>query len=148
MAVSEVVPLSKPGILMKVPGWLFDQQGPLALRPGALPGILPWFLRFVACARHSKIAEIARDLARLTHRVYEDYAPLLDACPDRNLLGQRPIIEVFDSPPPWSANVRIWSCAGAWDSSPKNWTPPPSAIWNRPWPESSTMACCSPTGAR
>ncbi|MDF5807959.1 FAD-dependent oxidoreductase [Pseudomonas aeruginosa] len=135
MAVSEVVPLSKPGILMKVPGWLFDQQGPLALRPGALPGILPWFLRFVACARHSKIAEIARDLARLTHRVYEDYAPLLDACPDRNLLGQRPIIEVFDSPPPWSANVRIWSCAGAWDSSPKNWTPPPSAIWNRPWPE-------------
>ncbi|MGG6910448.1 UNVERIFIED_CONTAM: FAD-dependent oxidoreductase, partial [Pseudomonas aeruginosa] len=98
MAVSEVVPLSKPGILMKVPGWLFDQQGPLALRPGALPGILPWFLRFVACARHSKIAEIARDLARLTHRVYEDYAPLLDACPDRNLLGQRPIIEVFDSP--------------------------------------------------
>ncbi|MBN0182613.1 amino acid dehydrogenase, partial [Pseudomonas aeruginosa] len=62
MAVSEVVPLSKPGILMKVPGWLFDQQGPLALRPGALPGILPWFLRFVACARHSKIAEIARDL--------------------------------------------------------------------------------------
>ncbi|HBO3621789.1 FAD-dependent oxidoreductase [Pseudomonas aeruginosa] len=98
MAVSEVIPLSKPGILMKVPGWLLDQQGPLALRPGALPGILPWFLRFVACARHSKIAEIARDLARLTHRVYEDYAPLLDACPDRNLLGQRPIIEVFDSP--------------------------------------------------
>ncbi|KWR84799.1 MULTISPECIES: FAD-binding oxidoreductase [Pseudomonas] len=98
MAVSEVIPLSKPGILMKVPGWLLDQRGPLALRPSALPGILPWFLRFVACARHSKIAEIARDMARLTHHVYEDYAPLLDACADKSLLGQRPIIEVFDSP--------------------------------------------------
>ncbi|MBO3278106.1 NAD(P)/FAD-dependent oxidoreductase [Pseudomonas schmalbachii] len=98
MAVSEVIPLSKPGILMKVPGWLLDQKGPLALRPSALPGILPWFLRFVACARHSKIVEIARDMAQLTHHVYQDYAPLLDACEDRNMLGQRPIIEVFDSP--------------------------------------------------
>ena len=147
MAVSEVVPLSA-GHSDESPWLAVRPAGSVGPAPGALPGILPWFLRFVACARHSKIAEIARDLARLTHRVYEDYAPLLDACPDRNLLGQRPIIEVFDSPPPWSANVRIWSCAGAWDSSPKNWTPPPSAIWNRPWPESSTMACCSPTGAR
>ena len=98
MAVSEVIPLSKPGILKKTPGWLLDQKGPLALRPGALPGILPWFLRFLACARHSKIVEIAEDMATLTHQVYEDYAPLLAACPDKTLMGQRPIIEVFDTP--------------------------------------------------
>ncbi|MFK0309787.1 NAD(P)/FAD-dependent oxidoreductase [Pseudomonas sp. NPDC090233] len=98
MAVSEVIPLSKPGILMKIPGWLMDQKGPLALRPSALPGILPWFLRFLACARASKINEIAQDMARLTQHVYEDYAPLLDACPDKALLGDRPILEVFDSP--------------------------------------------------
>ncbi|PTV51781.1 NAD(P)/FAD-dependent oxidoreductase [Pseudomonas putida] len=98
MAVSEVIPLSKPGILMKIPGWLLDQKGPLALRPSALPGILPWFLRFLACARSSKIHEIAQDMARLTQHVYQDYAPLLDACPDKTLLGDRPILEVFDSP--------------------------------------------------
>jgi len=98
MAVSEVIPLSKPGILKKIPGWLLDQKGPLALRPGALPGILPWFLRFLACARHSKIVEIAKDMATLTHPVYEDYAPLLAACPDKTLMGQRPIIEVFNTP--------------------------------------------------
>ncbi|WP_409260080.1 MULTISPECIES: NAD(P)/FAD-dependent oxidoreductase [unclassified Pseudomonas] len=98
MAVSEVIPLSKPGILMKIPGWLLDQKGPLALRPSALPGILPWFLRFLACARSSKIHEIAQDMARLTQHVYQDYAPLLDACQDKTLLGDRPILEVFDSP--------------------------------------------------
>ncbi|MGJ7548959.1 NAD(P)/FAD-dependent oxidoreductase [Pseudomonas alloputida] len=98
MAVSEVIPLSKPGILMKIPGWLLDQNGPLALRPSALPGILPWFMRFLACARPAKIHEIAQDMARLTQHVYENYAPLLDACPDKSLLGQRPILEVFDSP--------------------------------------------------
>jgi len=98
MAVSEVIPLSKPGILKKIPSWLLDQKGPLALRPSALPGILPWFLRFVANARHSKIVEIAEAMTTLTEKVYEDYAPLLDACPDKTLLGQRPIVEVFDTP--------------------------------------------------
>lgn len=98
MAVSEVIPLSKPGILMKVPGWLLDQNGPLALRPGALPGILPWFVRFVLCARHAKIVAIAQAMATLTHDVYADYAPLLDACEGDALMGERPIIEVFDDP--------------------------------------------------
>lgn len=96
MAVSEVIPLSKPGILMKVPGWLLDQKGPLAMRPGALPGILPWFLRFMSCARHSKIVDIARSMTTLTRNVYADYAPLLEACGDKALIGERPIIEVFN----------------------------------------------------
>jgi D-amino-acid dehydrogenase len=98
MAVSEVIPLSKPGILKKIPAWLLDQKGPLALRPSALPGILPWFLRFVSCARHSRIVDIANEMATLTHHVYEDYAPLLERCADKTLMGERPIIEVFDTP--------------------------------------------------
>ncbi|MEM5310852.1 FAD-dependent oxidoreductase [Paraburkholderia sp. JHI869] len=98
MAVSEVIPLSKPGILMKVPGWLMDQKGPLALRPSALPGIIPWFFRFLMCARPAKIVDIANAMATLTHDVYADYAPLLDACEDKALMGERPILEVFDDP--------------------------------------------------
>jgi D-amino-acid dehydrogenase len=98
MAVSEIIPLSKPGILMKVPGWLLDQKGPLALRPSALPGILPWFFRFVASARHARIVEIAQAMATLTRDVYADYAPLLAACEDKALMGERPILEVFDDP--------------------------------------------------
>ncbi|KAI3606022.1 D-amino acid dehydrogenase small subunit (plasmid) [Cupriavidus necator H850] len=90
MAVSEVIPLSKPGILAKVPGWLMDQEGPLALRPSALPGILPSFLRFVASARHSKIVSIAQAMATLTRDVYADYAPLLEMCDDKALLGETP----------------------------------------------------------
>jgi D-amino-acid dehydrogenase len=98
MAVSEIIPLSKPGILMKIPGWLMDQKGPLALRPSALPGIIPWFFRFLMCARHSKIVDIAQAMATLTHDVYADYAPLLEACDDKGLMGERPILEVFDNP--------------------------------------------------
>jgi len=98
MAVGEVVPLSKPGILRKVPGWLLDSTGPLALRPSALPGIFPWFMRFVACARPTRIRQIATELASLTQHAYDDYAPLLAACTQPNWFGEYPVLEVFESP--------------------------------------------------
>ncbi|RQR35469.1 FAD-dependent oxidoreductase [Burkholderia sp. Bp9143] len=98
ISVGEIIPLSKPGILMKVPGWLMDQTGPLALRPSALPRILPWFLRFMSCATHARIKDIAHAMASLTQDVFADYGPLLDACDDKALLVQRPVMEVFDSP--------------------------------------------------
>ncbi|RTY58302.1 FAD-dependent oxidoreductase [Pantoea sp. YU22] len=98
MAVSEIIPLSKPGILKRIPGWLLDQTGPLALRPAAVPSILPWFLRFVGNARPSRINAISQAMATLTREVYNDFAALLALCPDKTLLGQRPVIEVFDTP--------------------------------------------------
>lgn len=77
IAVSEIIPQSKPGIIKKVPGWLLDQKGPLALRPSALPGLLPWMLRFITHARRSRIDTIAHELATLTRRAFQDYEPCL-----------------------------------------------------------------------
>ncbi len=33
IAVTEVVPASVPGLIWRVPGWLIDPLGPLAIRP-------------------------------------------------------------------------------------------------------------------
>lgn len=98
LSVGEIIPLSKPGIVMKTPGWLLDQTGPLALRPRALPSLLPWFLKFLGNARHARIVDIANAMSTLTQHVFADYARLLDACDDKSLLVDRPIIEVFDGP--------------------------------------------------
>ena len=97
IAVSEIIPQSKPDIIKKVPGWLIDQKGPLALRPAALPGLLPWMLRFVSHARSSRINTIAHELASLTQRAFQDYAPLLENCRRDDLIGQHPTLELFDT---------------------------------------------------
>lgn len=97
MAVSEIIPLSKPGILKKVPGWMLDQKGPLALRPAALPRLLPWMVRFMANARRSRIEAIAAELASLTSKAYQDYQPLFNKCSDQDLVGSQPTLEVFDT---------------------------------------------------
>jgi len=53
------VPMSLPGTLAKVPGWLFDPEGPLAIRPAYLPRLAPWLLRFLGAGRAGRIAAAA-----------------------------------------------------------------------------------------
>lgn len=95
LAVSEVFPLSKSSMLKHIPAALIQRDGPLAIRASAFPGILPWAMHFLAHARASKIAATAEAMATLTRHAYRDYQTLLDACNDKNLIGQRPVIQVF-----------------------------------------------------
>jgi D-amino-acid dehydrogenase len=76
-AISDVIPLAEPGVLRKVPGWMLDPLGPLALRWRYLPSLMPWLLRFLAASRPSKVAALTRDLSALLGRVNEDYATLI-----------------------------------------------------------------------
>ncbi len=78
IATGAVAPVAMPGVFGKLPRWLFDPVGPLRLRWGYLPRLLPWLLRFVAAARPARVAAIADALRALN-------APALDAW--RALLG-------------------------------------------------------------
>ncbi|MFP3441382.1 amino acid dehydrogenase, partial [Pantoea sp. SIMBA_133] len=73
-----------------------DQKGPLALRPSALPGLLPWMLRFMTHARRSRIDTIAHELASLTRCAFQDYEPLFAKCRRDDLIGHHPTLELFD----------------------------------------------------
>jgi D-amino-acid dehydrogenase len=75
---SEVVPASVPGLVWRVPRWLFDPLGPLSLRPAHLPALLPWLVRFVRAGRHDEVERITAALAALMHPAYDDFLPLLD----------------------------------------------------------------------
>jgi len=65
LSPGSVVPMAMPGVLAGVPKMLFDAQGPLHVPPDYLLTALPWLARFVAAARPSQVAQIARSLARL-----------------------------------------------------------------------------------
>ncbi|ERE17763.1 NAD(P)/FAD-dependent oxidoreductase [Pseudogulbenkiania ferrooxidans] len=76
-AISDVIPLAEPGVLRKVPGWMLDPLGPLALRWRYLPTLAPWLLRFLAASRPRRVAELTQALAALLGRVNDDYAALI-----------------------------------------------------------------------
>lgn len=62
---SSIVPMSMPGILRDVPGWLLNPMGPLAIRWRYLPTIAPWLVRFMMAGTSEKVAAQARALRTL-----------------------------------------------------------------------------------
>lgn len=62
---SSIVPMSMPGVLKNVPGWLFDPMGPLSVRWSYLPKIAPWLVRFMRAGTPSKVAAQAQALRAL-----------------------------------------------------------------------------------
>lgn len=61
------VPIALPRMLPKVPGWLLDPLGPLAVRPSYFPKALPWLLKWIAAGRLPRVLAIS-DAMRTLHR--------------------------------------------------------------------------------
>lgn len=77
IAVTEFMPASRPSIWRQIPGWMLDPEGPVRVRPGYMPKLLPWFARFVATSRPGKLRQLEAEGAALCKRVYDDLLPLL-----------------------------------------------------------------------
>jgi D-amino-acid dehydrogenase len=78
IGISEIVPASAPGVVWRVPGWLFDPLGPLSLKLGHLPALLPWLWRFLRSGTPAEIKRLAAALAALARPCYDDLVPMLD----------------------------------------------------------------------
>ncbi|MEF7616714.1 FAD-dependent oxidoreductase [Aquincola sp. MAHUQ-54] len=88
-----VVPPALPGAWRKVPGWLADPMGPLAVRWRYLPKALPWLLRYLASgwteARVQRTADALRTMlsdAPALHRQLATEAGVPQLIEQRGLL--------------------------------------------------------------
>jgi len=77
IAVTEFMPASRPSVWRQIPGWMLDPQGPVCVRPSYLPKLVPWFLRFIAASRPSKLRELEAQGAALCARSLDDTLALL-----------------------------------------------------------------------
>jgi D-amino-acid dehydrogenase len=74
---SSVTPVSMPGVVWNVPGWLFDPLGPLSLRWAYLPAIAPWLIRFIRAGTPERVRAQARALRPLVGATLDALLPLL-----------------------------------------------------------------------
>lgn len=77
IAVTEFMPASRPSVWRKIPGWMLDPEGPVRVRPGYMPRLAPWFLRFIAASRPSRLRELEAQGAALCTRALDDTLALL-----------------------------------------------------------------------
>jgi D-amino-acid dehydrogenase len=77
IAVTEFMPASRPSVWKQIPGWMLHPEGPVRVKPSYMPRLVPWFLRFIAASRASKLRELEAQGAALCSRVHEDLGALL-----------------------------------------------------------------------
>jgi D-amino-acid dehydrogenase len=86
---SSVVPVGLPGMMFKVPGWLIDPLGPLAIRPAYLPRLLPWLWHFWRASSADRVTEIARALRPMIRDSLANYQPIVQAAGAAELIERK-----------------------------------------------------------
>jgi D-amino-acid dehydrogenase len=71
------VPQSLPGLWKKVPGWLLDPEGPLALRWSYVPRLTPWLLKFLRAGALDRLPAIADAMVTVNRPSLDMYHRLL-----------------------------------------------------------------------
>lgn len=77
VAVTEFMPASRPSVWRQIPGWMLNPEGPVRVRPGYMPRLVPWFLRFIAASRPSRLRALEAQGAALCAIALDDTQALL-----------------------------------------------------------------------
>ena len=109
-----VIPPAEPGIWKKVPGYLMDPLGPLAIRWSYLPKALPWLIKYLLSgwteARVEKTAFALRDLlkdAPLLHRKLAEEAGVPELVERNGVMHVFPSRGNFDNDLGWRLRKKV-----------------------------------------
>lgn len=109
LSPSSVLPVSWPGLWKKIPGWLSDPLGPLAVRLSYLPKAAPWLLRFIgAGSNFGKIDRLASAMRPLVEGCPQLHRKLAEEAGVGELIQQRGLLYIFPSKADFEAEADAW----------------------------------------
>ena len=104
-----VIPPAEPGTWRKVPSYLADPLGPLAIRWSHLPRILPWLARYLASgATSARVERTARALRDLLVDATELHAGLAKEAGVPHLVERRGVLHVYPDRSAFEADAGAW----------------------------------------
>jgi D-amino-acid dehydrogenase len=109
IAVTEIAPASAPGLALRIPGWLIDPLGPLAVRPAHAFKLAPWLLRFSRAGAPKEVARISAALSALNSRVYDDLLPLLQQTGLSGELTRKGALTVYETERGFRRDAGEWA---------------------------------------
>jgi len=80
------VPQSMPGLWRNIPKWVLHPEGPVKLRWGHLPHVLPWVAKFLAAGQAHRVPAIADAMFALNYPSLDLYRSLLKGTGGENLV--------------------------------------------------------------
>ena len=92
---SSALPNSLPGMMFKVPGWLFREDGPLFIQWQYFPKLIPWLIRFLNSANWDKVDETTSSLLALHASCFRLYQDLVKEIRAEDLIVESPVIHLY-----------------------------------------------------
>ena len=101
-----VIPPAEPGAWKKVPKYLMDPLGPLAIRWPYLPKVLPWLIRYLWSGwTEAKVEETARALRPLLKDAPSLHRKLAEEAGVSDLIERNGVMHIFPSRTPFDADL-------------------------------------------
>lgn len=97
LSPSACLPVGMPGMWRKVPKWLLDPLGPLTVRTGYLPRVLPWLVQMLRHSTPQEVTRIATALQTLLRPIFDCYGPLLEHANANELVRRTGCLYVYSS---------------------------------------------------
>ena len=102
-----VLQLNRPDILYDVPKMLFSSNGPLALKWGYIPKMLPWIFRYIKNCNKKSMLHTAKYMHQILNSSMEAYEEIFEEIDTTNLVEQKGIIYVWTNKNLKSRNLEI-----------------------------------------
>ncbi len=90
------VPLNRPDILADIPAMLLSSSGPLALKWGYVPKMIPWFLKFIRNCSKKRMMHTAKYMHQILDLALPAYDELFDDLDLGNLVEQNGIMYIWN----------------------------------------------------
>ena len=104
-----VIPPATPGLWKKVPGFIADPLGPLAIRWRYLPKVLPWLARYLASGwTEARVARTAVALRSLLRDAPAAHAALAEEAGVGGLIERRGLMYIYPSRAEFEAEAMAW----------------------------------------
>ncbi len=88
---------SGPNTWRKIPRWLLDPKGPVWLRPAYALKMAPWFLRFIAAGRPSRLRDIEDAGMSLSNPALADFRAMLDTISAPELMTDEGCLAIYET---------------------------------------------------
>jgi len=96
IATDHLLPLARPATLARLPRMLLDRESPLRLKPSRIPGLSPWFARFLWACRPGQVQRGIAATAALIGRALPAWREELASSGALHLLREAGMYEVFE----------------------------------------------------
>ncbi|MBF9233945.1 NAD(P)/FAD-dependent oxidoreductase [Microvirga alba] len=97
IAHTDIMPLASPKVWKNLPRWLADPLGPLTVRPGYLPHLAPWLIRFFLASTPKRIEASIAAIRAINTEALPAWQRRLDALDLKRHLRDRGILSVWRS---------------------------------------------------